>query len=295
MPTYLNGYTLLDKVRKLLNEHSTAYVQGTDTTGKYSNDQIMEGINAANRYLYSLLLPRIPYHFEAETTLAGVASVYTLPADFGILRYFKDSDGHQIFPVRPDQRRLASQSGSDQLYYRQGNTLVRDKASITETCTLIYYKKVLDIDQGISSAGGALSLALATSAKKIVDYYNGITIENVTDDWVDTISDYTAARVATIGTETGAASKYYGTVSSIPEPFHFLIIPRAIFEITGNYPVVQEKPQGGGKTFWDEQFLAALKAYAGAAKDTYPEDIWTQYGGAKGGGVSIPGQGYDIR
>ena len=64
MATYLNGYTLLEKVRILLNEYSTAYVQATDTTGKYLNSQIMDGINNAQRFIYNFLLRRIPYEFE---------------------------------------------------------------------------------------------------------------------------------------------------------------------------------------------------------------------------------------
>lgn len=281
MPTYLNCYTLLDKVRRLLNEHSTAYIQGTDTTGKYSNEQIVDGINAARRYIYSLLLKRIPWEFEEETAITGVSSVYTLPADFGILRYFKDSDGYQIHPLLPHQRKLTSGTGSDQHYYRRGNTLVLDKAGITEACTLIYYRKCRDLDQGVSTAGAALSLTLATTAKKTANYYNDMMIENVTDDWATTITAYTAARVCTIG-ETGAVSKYYGIICDMPEPFHYLYVPRAVFEITGNYPVVQEKPNRTGFELFNENFIATLKAYAGETLDGYPESLWTQYGRCQG-------------
>jgi len=277
MATYLNGYTLLEKVRIRLNEYSSAYVQGTDTTGKYLNSQIMDGINDAQRFLYNFLLKRIPYEFKEETTLTGVASVYTLPADFGVLRYFKDSDGHQIHPISTSQRKVTNAVGSDQRYYRKGNTLVIDKSGVTEVCTLTYYRKCRDIEQGVSSAGAATSLTLATSAKVIADYYNGLKIENITDDWIDTITDYTAARVATI-TNTGAAAKYYGTVSDIPEPFHHLMIPRAVFEITGNFPVAQEKPTKTGRELFLEDLLATLAAYAGPTLDTYPEDLWCEYG-----------------
>jgi len=278
MSTYLNGYTLLEKVRILLNEYSTAYCQATDTTGKYLNSQIMDGINAAQRYIYNTLFTRMPQLFEEEVALTGVSSVYTLPADFARLRYFKDSDGCQIFPIGTAQRKLTSDTGSDRLYYRKGNTLVLDKPSLTDVCTLIYYRKPRDIDQGVSSAGGALSVTLAAAtAKAIVDYYNGLTIENITDDTIDVITDYTAARVATVS-NTWAASKYYGTVSDIPEMFHFLMIPRAIFEITGNFPVVQEKPQKSGMELFNDQLIMALRAYMGEGLDTYPEDIWTNYG-----------------
>lgn len=289
MSTYLNGYTLLEKLWIQLVGYSsniTAYVNGTDTTGPYSNAQIMDGINAAQRYLYNTLFTRIPHEFEEEIALTGVSSVYTLPANFGSLRFFKDSRGFQIHPIKTDQRRTVDGSGSDQLYYRKGNTLVIDRAGISEVCTLIYYRKCRDIEQGKASAGEAEAITFATTAKTLVDYYNGLTLENITKGWVDTIDDYSAGRVATIS-ETAAASDYYGTVSDIPEPFHFLMIPRAVFEITGNYPIVKEKPKASGVKFFDEQFLATLRAYAGPALDEYAEDIWCDYGS---GGI---GYGYD--
>jgi len=276
MSTYLNGYTLLEKVRILLNEYSTAYCQATDTTGKYLNSQIMDGINAAQRYLYNVLFTRIPQVFEEEVALTGVSSVYTLPADFGKLVYFKNASGQQIFPIGTKNRRLTASAGSDRLYYRKNNTLVIDKPSLSDVCTLIYYRKPRELEQGVSSAGGALSVTLATTSKAIADYYNGLVIENVTDSTVDVITDYTAARVATVS-NTWAASKYYGTVSDIPEMFHFLMIPRAVFEITGNYPITQEKPTKTGVELFNDQLIVALRAYTGDSLDTYPEDIWTNY------------------
>ena len=289
MATYINGYTLLEKLWIQLvgyNSNIASYVDGTDTTGSYSNQQIMDGINAAQRFLYNTLFTRIPYEFEEEIELTGVSSVYTLPANFGRLRFFKDSDGYQIHPINTDQRRTARSGGSDQLYYRKGNTLVLDQAGIVEVCTLIYYRKSRDIEQGKASAGGAASITLATSAKKIVDHYNGLLIENITKDWVDTIIDYATTRIATI-TETAAADDYYGTISDIPEPFHFLLIPQAVFEITGNYPIVKEKPNQSGVQIFNQDLLATLRAYAGEALDTYVEDIWCDYGS---GGI---GYGYD--
>lgn len=276
MSTYLNGYTLLEKVRILLNEYSTAYCQGTDTTGKYLNSQIMDGINAAQRYIYNTLFTRMPQLFEEEIDITGVSSVYTLPADFARLRLFKNADGYQIFPIGSSQRKLTADTGSDRLYYRKGNTLVLDKPSLSDVCTLVYYRKPRELEQGMSSAGGALSVTLATTSKAIADYYNGLVIENITDSTVDTITDYTAARVCTVS-NTWAASKYYGTVSDIPEPFHYLMIPRSVFEITGVYPVVQEKPHKSGVELFNDQLIMALRAYMGEDLDTYPEDIWTNY------------------
>lgn len=296
MATYLNGYTLLEKLWIQLvgyNSNIASYLIGTDTTGPYSNAQIMDGINAAQRYLYNTLFTRIPYEFEEETELTGVSSVYTLPADFGQLRLFRDSDGNQIHPISTGQRRKTSGSGNSNLYYRKGNTLVIDKAGITEVCKLFYYRKCRDLHQGKASAGAATSITLADTAMSLIDYYNGVTLENITQLWVDTIDDYTAARVATIS-EEAAADDYYGTVSDIPESFHFLMIPRAVFEITGNYPIAKSKVSISGVELFNQQFLAALRAYAGAPLDTCPESIWCAYGGIGGGSnnpYNLPGHG----
>jgi hypothetical protein len=113
-------------------------------------------------------------------------------------------------------------------YYPYGNTFILDKSGASDVLTFHYVSRCRKLDMGMSSAGGALSLTLATSARKEADYYNGMRIENVTDDWVDTISDYSAARVCTLAAQTGAASKHYGLISELPEDLHDLIGPKAL-------------------------------------------------------------------
>lgn len=277
MPTYLNCYTLVEQVRDKLNEYSTAYVQGTDISGKYQNFQVLSGINSAQRFIYSILLTRIPYEFLEEASLTGVDSVFTLPPDFGRLRYFKDENGRQVFPITPQKLKLTASVGSDRRYYRKGNTLVLEKTGISKTYTLYYERKCRELDFGKASAGEATGITLATTfAKKIADYYNGMTIENITQDWVDTIDDYTAGRVATIS-ETAAANDYYGIVSDLPEPFHHLIIPRAVYDITGNYPVTQEKPNKTATQGFFDNLQRTVLAYAGQDQDVDIEDLFLDF------------------
>ena len=275
MSTYENCYEILGDVRRGLNEYTTGFHQGTDTTGPHSNSYLVKKINEAQRFLYAILILRIPGEFLQETTLTGVDSVYTLPWDFGRLLYFKNENGQQVFPINPKKLRLTEETGNDRLYYRKGNTLVLDKAGVTETYTLLYYRKPRDLEQGMASAGGAASITFATSAKKIADYYNGMTIENITKDWVDEIDDYTAARVATIS-ETAAASDYYGIVSDLPEPFHFLIAPKAIQLIKTVSPVVQEKPSKQEISDWNNLLVETLKAFVGS-DDRDVEELFVDY------------------
>jgi len=289
MPTYANCYSMVKSARRALNESlsSDAYTKGTDTTGKYENAYIVEKINLAQKFIYNYLFKRIPEEFLESVDLVGVDSVYTRPANYGKLLYFKDDKGLQIYPIEVNQLRLTNSTGSGRLYYMKGNTLVLDKAGVTTTYTLWYYRKSRDLDYGLSSAGGALSLTLATSAKKVVDYYNGMVIENVTDDWVDTISDYTTARVATIGTETGAASKYYGIVSDLPDMFHDLIAPKAVLYIKSESPLSEEKPSAGDKKSWSDDLREALRAYAGPALDRDQSSIFEDFAPVPTGGVRI--------
>ena len=277
MATYDNAYEILTEVRYAIDEYSSALVQATDTYGAYSNASLMKKINGAQRFLYNFLFTKKPELFLTSTTLTGVSSVYTLPADFGVLKEFRDDDGAKVYPITVDKLKLDDSDGSDRLYYRKGNTLVLDKDGVTDVYTLWYHTKCREIHSGMSSAGGVKSLTLdASYAKKIVDYYNGMTIENVTDDWVDTITSYTTGRVATI-TNTGAASKYYGIVSELPEMFHCLIVPKAVIEAK-LMPQSKEKPNETELLAFYDNMRETYRAYAGSQQDTDWEDVFCDFG-----------------
>jgi len=279
MPTYENCYELLSDVRYGINEHSTAYVQGTDTTAPHVNAWLVKCINRAQRHIYNILFRRIPGEFLQTSSLTGVSSVYTLPWDFGKLRYFKDENDRKVYRVGQEGRKISGEGGSDNLYYRKGNTLVLDKDSITETYTLEYFRKPRDLDTGVAAAGAATSITLATSAKAIADHYNGMEIEVATGTtFIDTITDYTAARVATI-TNTGVVSTYYGIVSDLPEMFHHLIAPKAIHIVKNDSPVIQEKPTSGSIAEWNADMLESLRSYAGTNLDDDVEDLFLDYQG----------------
>jgi len=272
MSTYKNAYRLVEDVRRGINEYSTAYMQATDTSCTHSNEIIVDEINKSQRFLYALLITRIPGEFLTSASLTGVASVFTLPWDYGKLVVFKDNYGNKVFPIDIDKLKLSGSTGNKKLYYRKGNTLVLDRDSITDTYTLWYRKKPRDVDMGKSSAGAATSLTLATSAKKIADYYNGMDIEIVTDDAVDTISDYTAARVATI-TGTGAASKYYGIVPDFPDMFVDLIAPRAIIQMKA-LPTTMVNVTKSEKDDFTDMVISALRAFAGSSEDITVEELF---------------------
>ena len=258
MGSYLNAYALIEEVRKGINEYSTAYVQGTDTTGAFDNADILKKLNDSQDFLYNAILNREPSLFFKSIALTGVSSVYTPPADFYRPRRIEDAAGRRLTRITIDQRHQAISGGSSFLYYPYGRTFRLDKDGSSDVLTLYYVSRCRKLDSGMSSAGGALSLTLATSARKEADYYNGMMIENVTDDWFDTITDYSAARVATI-TNTGAASKYYGLISELPEDFHSLIGPKAILLMKETHKALKPPTAREIKNFdeaKDEKFLS---------------------------------------
>jgi hypothetical protein len=261
MPTYPgNGYEILSQVRYGINEFSTALVNGTDTTGAFQNQELMRHVNNAQYFLWSILFGQFPEYFLKSASITFTASVATLPSDCFKIKEIRDSGGHPISPFDLRSRHIDG-SGSAYGYYRYGNTLRIDADDITDTGTLWYYSRCRELDTGLTSAGGAASATLATTAKAILSYYVGMNIENVTDSTVDTITVYTAARVCTV-TNTWAASKYYGIVSDLPEIMQPLIASRAILTMKMS-PRVPVALTAADKNTFAEELSMAMQSFAG--------------------------------
>ena len=259
--TYINGYEILSQVRYDLNEYSTAYVQGTDTSGAFQNSQLMAKINQAQRIIWNVLFAQIPEEFLKNVSLTFASSIATLPADFYRFKRLENSDGIKVERISLDSKHVYDDAGTEFQYYRYGQSIRIDKDGVSDAHTLWYYSKPRELDHGMSSAGAALSVTLATTAKKITDYYNNMLIENITDDAVDTITDYSAARVCTVS-NTWAASKYYGIVSELPEPFHHLIQPRATI-LCKSLPNSPVKPTQIDLLDFNDLLRETLRGYAG--------------------------------
>lgn len=272
MPTYPgNAYEILSQVRYEINEYSLAYVYGSDVSGSFQNTELMRQINNAQHYLWSILFGAFPEYFLKSASITFTSSVATLPSDCFKIKEVRDSEENPIAPVSVDQRHTVD-TGSAYLYYRYGNILRIDADSITDTGTLWYYSNCRELDTGISSAGSAGSVTLATTARSIVDYYNGVMIENVTDSTVDTITDYTTARVCTV-TNTWAASKYYGLISELPVIFQPLIAEYAVLQLKKSPKLPLQVTQADVQLF-NEMLRESLKSFAGTQNtDTYINDV----------------------
>lgn len=295
MATYLNAYTLIGDMRNGVNEYSSAYVEATDTTGIYSNDHLLRCLNRAQRFMYAILMNYIPGEFLTSASLTGVDSVYTLPWDFGSLREFKDENGYKVHKSSISALPTGNAIGSDRHYYRTGNTIVLNRSGVTSTYTLWYYTKPRDIH---FSQGGSSCAALAlhmdtTDAKTIDDYYNGMIVENITQDLTESITDYTGSTNIAVVASTPADDDWYGLVPEVPEIFHHLIAPRAIMIAKAESPVSPSPPSKDEMSMWRSEVRDALISF-GCDRDITPEDIWLGFGTGSGVGDTIPGQGYTI-
>lgn len=225
-------YEILSDVRVGINEWNPGLIKGTDTTGVFPNSYIINKINQSQQFIWNAVFQDFPEYFLTSASLTVASSVATLPSDCYKVRKIEDSEGNKILPIIIDDKHSTDGIGSSYYYYRYGNTIRIDEDDQSGTYTLWYFRRCREITTGMSSAGGALSLTLATTARKEADYYNNMLITNVDDDWTDTISDYSAARVCTLAAQTGAANKWYGIVpSDLPEVFHPLIAEKTIIEL----------------------------------------------------------------
>ena len=277
MSTYENCYGLVAAVRHSVGEFSEAKVRGEDTLGGYHNDYIVTKINAAIRELYALISRRVPDLFIEETQLTAVNSVFTLPWDFAKVVYFKNADGLQVYEMDQWQRKLTDATGSEMLYRRVGNTLILDKTGVTKTYTLVYKRKPRKIHHGLVVTGSSMSMTFCQDAPKVADYFNGMTVENISADWVDTISDYTAARVATIAAETPVKNEAYGLVPEIPDWAHFLIAPRATLMVRQEHPLTKRKPTPADFNEYRELLRTTLLEFTAPSSDEDMQNVFSNF------------------
>jgi len=273
-------YSIVEDVRKGINDFSEEKLNGTEE-GAFSNQYVLSKINNAQRYLYSVLIKRIPEQFLSSKDITGINSVYTLPQDFGRLIVFQDEYGRKVYSLKANQLKLKDASGSDRFYYRKGNALILDKDGVTKTYTLWYYRRPRDLIFGKATAGGANSITFASTASTTADYYNGLYLENVTQEWTYEITDYSTARVATVS-GTAEANDYYGIISDLPEPFHFLISLKAIMDINAESPIAMRRTDRTDLALFQDQLSETISAFAPIADDD-ADDPYTDYDPICGG------------
>jgi len=279
--SYNNCYEILSEIRYNLNEHSLSLVQD-ESEGAFANEAIIRKINAAQEFLFAILSQRIPEQFTKTVDLVGVDSVYTLPPDFSRIRWFKDSGGVPIVPMSIKYLQKSDDYGAKNTYYRKNNTLCLNRSGITETCTLFYRWKPRKITAGKAVTGALNSMTLDIKAIDRANYYEGMILENITQDWYSNISLYRTSvankRVATMEDETVTCTQgdFYGIVSDIPEEFHFLIPLKATIFLK-SLPLSQDRPTRSEINDFNMMLLETLRAYAGTNEDINFDEMFTDY------------------
>jgi len=278
MGTYLNAYEILKQVRMELDEYDVDITQGVDTATAFNNEYLMQKINDAQRHIYHRYFRLRPERFSTTATLSFSNSSATLPWDFGVVQEVRDENDEKVFRIDQRQKTRSTITGDDSYYYQaNNNTFKLDRTGVTKDYTLYYYTKPRELDQGRVTGTGTLTMTLDSSSKKVADYYNNMTVENVTNDWIDTVSDYTDARIATITSQTVNIDDIYGMVSELPEPLHFLIPMRAVLDIKMRHPLVKEKATKAELMAFEDQFNLALSVFGDNPEDITISDIFTDY------------------
>ena len=279
MATYRNSYEMLMDVREALLEYSEDITQGVEEGGAFSNHYIMRKINESVKDLYHILIPRIPEQFLVSTTATFSGSSYTLPWNYGKIYELRDENGLKVDHIKVKDSKYVSETGTDSYYYQLGSALKLDKTGVNKDYTIRYFKRPRDIHAGRITASGSLTITLDADngAKKIADYYNGMVIENISSDWTDTISDYTAARVATITQTSLNIDDDYGLVPEIPEPFHFLIPLRATLNIRMEHPVALTNVSPLEWANYNELLMHTIEAFGDNDEDVPFSEIFDDF------------------
>ncbi|MBL0716799.1 MAG: hypothetical protein JJV89_02010 [Desulfosarcina sp.] len=278
---YDNCYAIVSEIRHNLNEYSLSLVQGAEQ-GAFANEAIIHKINAAQSFLFATLSQRIPDLFTAIIELTGVDSVYTLPANFSTIEWFKDNSGVPIVPIQHKYIVPTAYTGLKNTYYRVGNELRINRSGIVEVCTLYYRWKPRKITSGKSTDGALNSITLDINAVDRPNYYEGMILENITQDWSSEIDLYRTSvankRVATMedDTVTCDTGDYYGIVSDLPEEFHPLITAKATIMMKST-PLSQDKPSRSEINDFEMVFIETLRAFAGTAVDVNIDELFTNY------------------
>lgn len=283
MPRYLNAYQMLSDLREGINEYSSALLNGTDTTGAFSNDTLMRYLNEAQLFLFHLTFVKRPEEYLKNTILTPVDSRITLPSDFfKVARLEYLSDGVKIHRLNQlDYKRGSGSSGSKYLYRREGrDTLVIDHAGVTDQVYLWYYWKPRLIHAGQAQSGsGVNALKMSTKAVARMDYYKGMMVEDVTAGFVSSISAFNETTLVATVSGTASNGDNYGLIPEAPEEFHHLIVKKAVILAKSD---VKSPMQATPKEIaeFNEMLSMTLQSYYGIEPEDVPvENIFLELGG----------------
>lgn len=233
----MNAYEQLELIREMVVESSASH---------WRDYELLARLNAAQRRLALYVGQQPGGWLIKRDTVTPSSSEITWPSDCAKPIYLEEvSSGRPVpFSTAVMDRRVSRLAGTN-LYsgaveaYFKRKTIVVNQDDYSESCYLWYQMRVPDLHVGTASAGGAASITLDSTdgvdstdgfgAKAEADYYNNMQIQVVEGTGVgaaDTITDYTAARVAAV-TGTYSNDSDYGLISMLPEECHELMYHEA--------------------------------------------------------------------
>jgi len=231
----MNTYFMLEDLRSNVGE---------STASHWTDAELLRKLNMAQRKV-ALDVSMAPGDWlvtSADITPSN--SVITLPSDFSKPVYMEVKATGEPIPIDTSLRErrmyratnITLETGYIEAYVLH-DTIEINRDNYATGVTLWYEFRVPDLHTGTASAGEATSLTFDTTdgsdstgvgGRLETDYYNNSKIEIIsgTGAGIDTITEYSVARVATVA-GTYSTDSVYGTVSKLPEECHHLIILEA--------------------------------------------------------------------
>jgi len=211
---------------------------GETTASHWSDLNLLRRLNQAYYETARLISMSSGQWLVKSESVTPVNSVITLPDDCSKPVYLETSDGQPINWLNSVGQRRVSRSFGSGLHsdivreaYPLLNSLEVNEEGFGDTCKLWYQKRIVELQAGTASAGGATSLTFQVDmrAKPLADYYNTTKIEVVdgTGPGIYTIEDYSVAGVCTLDSGTFDNTSIYGTLPITPEECNDYIILRA--------------------------------------------------------------------
>ena len=229
----MNAYYMLSDLRDNVGEETGAH---------WDDAELIRKLNSAQKEVGTIFQTTVGDWLMKSASVTPSSSVITLPTDCSKPIYLEETSSGRIInwggTVR--ERRQTRPSGVTLTdgyldFYMQGNTIIINQDSYGTACTLWYDQKVIDLHAGTAATGTTASTVEFDGDNEpngVDDYYNGVTIEVIdqTSGVVDissAITDYVGSTKKATMTGTGASGDFYGTISSLPEEAHGLIVMKA--------------------------------------------------------------------
>ncbi len=226
----MNAYSMMLDVRDNIAEQ---------TAKKWDNANIQRKLNAAQRKL-TLLLSMSPGDWLVTSTdLTPSDSLITLPSDCMKPVYMEEASSGVPIPLNSNvrDRSVGRVPGATLGIVQAEAYMLKDyiefnQDSYSNGVTLWYQKRVPDLALGLVASGSAASSLILQSANEPNgnnDYYNNVVVEildatNLNVNIRSVISDYAGVSFTATVTGTPVAEDFYGTISTLPEECHTLMV-----------------------------------------------------------------------